>query len=114
YGRQTLANRRLLQEAAFLFSTSVAHMLDERFESEHVKAAIGWHAINDSLQGPSAPGTAYVLLHDHAADAAGSAARQWGFVRGGVGFLPEKMADAARDAGGEIRARAALGGLMGN
>jgi phytoene dehydrogenase-like protein len=66
YGRLILANRRLVEAAAFLFITSASHLLDERFESEHVKAAIGWHAINDSLQGPSAPGTAYVLLHDHA------------------------------------------------
>jgi phytoene dehydrogenase-like protein len=103
YGRLMLANRRLLDEAAFLFIASATRVLDERFESDHVKAAIGWHAINDSLQGPSAPGTAYVLLHDHAADAAGSAARQWGFVRGGMGFLTATMADAVRDAGGEVR-----------
>lgn len=103
YGRLTWSHRRLLEEAAFLFTTSATRLLDERFGSEHVKAAIGWHAINDSLQGPSAPGTAYVLLHDHAADAAGPAARQWGFVRSGMGFLTQKMADAVRDAGGEIR-----------
>lgn len=108
YGRLMLANRRLLEEAAFLFTSSASRLLDERFGSEHVKAAIGWHAINDSLQGPSAPGTAYVLLHDHAADASGPAARQWGFVRSGMGFLTEKMADAVRDAGGEIRTDAAV------
>jgi len=103
FGRLTWSHRRLLEEAAFLFTTSATRLLDERFGSAHVKAAIGWHAINDSLQGPSAPGTAYVLLHDHAADAAGPAARQWGFVRSGMGFLTQKMADAVRDAGGEIR-----------
>jgi phytoene dehydrogenase-like protein len=103
YGRLILANRRLLEEATFLFATSASRLLDERFESDHVKAAIGWHAINDSLQGPSAPGTAYVLLHDHAADAAGPAARQWGFVRGGMGEVTARMADAVRDSGGEIR-----------
>ena len=31
-------------------------------------AALGWHAINDSGAGPSTPGTAYVLLHDHASE----------------------------------------------
>jgi len=77
--------------------------LDEWFDSDHVKAAIGWHAINDSLQGPSAPGTAYVLLHDHAADVMGPAVRSWGFVRGGMGTLTAVMADAVRDAGGEVR-----------
>jgi phytoene dehydrogenase-like protein len=108
YGRLILRNRRLLDEATFLFATSASRLLDERFESEHIKAAIGWHAINDSLQGPSSPGSAYVLLHDHAADAAGSAARQWGFVRGGMGVVTARMADAVRDAGGEIRTDAAV------
>ena len=49
------------------------------------KAALGWHAINDSTAGPSTPGTAYVLLHDHASEQAGGGIRPWGFVRGGIG-----------------------------
>jgi phytoene dehydrogenase-like protein len=44
-----------------------------------------------------------VLLHDHASEQAGGGIRQWGFVRGGIGKLPEAMADAAREAGAEIR-----------
>jgi phytoene dehydrogenase-like protein len=77
--------------------------LAERFHDEHVKAALGWHAINDSAAGPSTPGTAFVLLHDHASEAAEGGVRQWGFVRGGMGRLTEVMADAAREAGCEIR-----------
>ena len=75
----------------------------EFFESEVVMAAMGWHAINDSVAGPSTPGTAYVLLHDHAAEQAGGGLRTWGFVRGGIGLVTEAMADAAREAGAEIR-----------
>ena len=56
---------------------------------------MGWHAINDSVAGPSTPGTAYVLLHDHAAEQAGGGLRTWGFVRGGIGLVTEAMADAA-------------------
>ncbi len=74
-------------------------MLAERFESEHVRAALGWHAINDSVAGPSTPGTAFVLLHDHASEDSDGGVRQWGFVRGGMGVLTERMADAAREAG---------------
>jgi len=96
--------RASIDEALWLFSTSVSQFLDERFESEHVKAAIGWHAINDSTAGPSTPGTAYVLLHDHASEQTeGGGMRAWGFVRGGMGRLAETMADAAREAGAEIR-----------
>ena len=77
--------------------------LGERFESDPVMAALGWHAINDSIAGPSTPGTAYVLLHDHAAEQAGGGLRTWGFVRDGIGRVTEAMADAAREAGAEVR-----------
>ncbi len=69
-------------------------------------ATLGWHAINDSTAGPSTPGSAYVLLHDHASEQAGGGIRQWGFVRGGIGRLPEAMADAAREAGAVVRTEA--------
>lgn len=95
--------RDLINEALFLFSTSVTQFLDERFENEYVKAAIGWHAINDSIAGPSTPGTAYILLHDHASEDPGGGARSWGFVKGGMGEVTRAMADAAREAGAEIR-----------
>ena len=78
-------NRARISDALFLFGTSANQYLSEYFESEQVRAALGWHAINDSTGGPSTPGTAFVLLHDHASDAAGGGIRQWGFVRGGIG-----------------------------
>ncbi len=113
YGRLMFKNRRLMQDAAFLFTTSVTQYLGERFESEHLKAAIGWHAINDSLAGPSTQGTAYVLLHDHAAEEqADGGVRQWGFVRGGIGVLTQRMADAAREAGAEVRTDAEVSRVM--
>src|SRR5262249_55038548 len=65
WGRIGWRQRRRLGDLAYLFSTSATQFLSERFESEHVKAALGWHAINDSVAGPSTPGTAYVLIHDH-------------------------------------------------
>jgi phytoene dehydrogenase-like protein len=113
YGRLMMKHRALMQDAAFLFTTSAAQYLGERFESEHVKSAIGWHAINDSLAGPSSSGTAYVLLHDHAAEEqAGGGVRQWGFVRGGMGQLADRMADAAREAGAEIRTDAEVDRIL--
>jgi phytoene dehydrogenase-like protein len=102
-GRTGLRHRRDLLDLAFLFSTSVTQFLGERFTSEHVMASLGWHAINDSVAGPSTPGTAYVLLHDHAGELDEGAPRKWGFVRGGMGRLTQLMAEAAREAGAEIR-----------
>ncbi len=96
-------HRAAINDALFLFATSCTQYLGEFFESDVVMAAMGWHAINDSIAGPSTPGTAYVLLHDHAAEQAGGGLRTWGFVRGGIGLVTEAMADAAREAGAEIR-----------
>ena len=102
-GKLAAGKRDLINEALFLFTTSVTQFLEERFENEYVKAAIGWHAINDSIAGPSSPGSAYILLHDHAGEDTEAGARSWGFVRGGIGRLTEAMAEAAREAGAEIR-----------
>lgn len=104
--------RKHLDELARLFTSSAHGILAERFESEHVKAALGWHAINDSVAGPSTPGTAFVLLHDHASEETDGGVRQWGFVRGGMGVLTSIMADAAREAGAEIRCDASVSGIV--
>ena len=112
WGRIGLKQRKHLADLAFLFSTSATQFLSERFTDEHVKAALGWHAINDSVAGPSTPGTAFVLLHDHASEEVDGGVRQWGFVRGGMGTLTEAMADAARAAGCEIRCDAEVAQVM--
>lgn len=111
-GGRALRHRRALLGAGYLFSTSASQYLDEWFESDVLKAALGWHAINDSVSGPSTPGTAYVLLHDHAAEEAGGGVRSWGFVRGGMGVVADLMADAARAAGAEIRTDARVEALL--
>jgi phytoene dehydrogenase-like protein len=105
-GARAARHRDVINEATWLFATSATQFLDERFESEIVKATLGWHAINDSLYGPSTPGTAYVLLHDHAAEQAAAGSRSWGFVRGGIGRVTEAMAAAAQEAGAKIRTSA--------
>ncbi len=112
WSRVGFRQRRVLTDVAFLFSTSATRFLAERFTSEHVMAALGWHAINDSVAGPSTPGTAYVLLHDHASEDAEGGVRQWGFVRGGMGRVTAAMADAAREAGCEIRCDAEVGRVL--
>lgn len=61
---------------------------------------LGWDSISNTLAGPSTPGTAYALLHEHAATALGGAS--WGFVRGGMGTVTALLAEAARRCGAEI------------
>ncbi len=103
-----LRYRGLWLDAIHLLATSAAGYLDERFECDEVKATLGWFAINDSVSGPSTPGTAYSLLHEFASDEAGGGLRKWGFVPGGMGRVPELMAEAAREAGVDIAIDAAV------
>ena len=102
-GTHATRHRKQVLAAGQLFATSATQYVEQYFESEQVKAAFGWHAINDSVLGPSDPGTAYVLLHDHASEDTGAGVRSWGFVRGGIGRVTELLADAAVEAGAEIR-----------
>ena len=111
-GRLAARNRGRISDALYLFGTSANQYLSEHFSSEQVRATLGWHAINDSTGGPSTPGTAFVLLHDHASDVSGGGIRQWGFVRGGIGKLTEAMADSAREAGAEIRIGAPVASVL--
>jgi len=86
--------------AVKLFATSARDYLEQRFRSEHACAALGWDSISNTLAGPSTPGTAYALLHEHAASALGGTS--WGFVRGGMGQVTAHLYDAAREAGAEV------------
>jgi phytoene dehydrogenase-like protein len=101
-GLLAIRNRRELDEMAYLFATSASQYLDEHFEDEMVKSALGWESISNTLAGPSTPGTAYGLLHEAASGGTGGGVG-WGFVRGGMGTVTALMADAAREAGAEIR-----------
>jgi phytoene dehydrogenase-like protein len=105
-GRRAFANRRILEEALYLTSTSAIQYLGERFESEEVKSALGWDSIGNSLSGPSTPGSAFSLLHEHGFVIEDGSA--WGFVQGGMGTVTQLMADAAREAGAEIRTGVAV------
>jgi phytoene dehydrogenase-like protein len=107
-GGSAFRNRKMVLEATFLMMASAAQYLDERFESDEVKAGLGWFSINDSVSGPSTPGTAFTLLHEYASSESGGGVRKRGFVQGGISVLPELMADAVREAGAEVRTGAAV------
>ena len=102
-GGTAVWNRKFLLEAYHLMMASSTTYLDEHFESDEVKAGLGWFSVNDSVSGPSTPGTAYTLLHEYASSEAGGGVRKWGFVRGGIGTLGRLMGDAVREAGAEVR-----------
>ena len=81
---------------------SVADLLNEWFEKESLKAALAAGAIHGSFVGPRQQGTSFNLLHHQLGESNG-ALRTAGIVRGGIGYLPQALALAARQYGAEIR-----------
>src|SRR5438309_3647878 len=61
--------------------------------------------------GVRSPGTAYVLLHHYMGEIDG-AFRAWGFARGGTGAISNAIADAAREAGVEIRTQSGISQII--
>jgi phytoene dehydrogenase-like protein len=90
-----------------LFTRSAGEMLDERFESDLVKALFGFDAIVGNYASPYAAGSAYVMLH-HAFGEVNGKKGVWGHAIGGMGAITQAMAQAARGHGAEIETDAAV------
>src|SRR5258707_1018006 len=96
--RLSLEQQRSLLD---LFARSAGEMLDERFESDLVKALYGFDAIVGNYASPYAAGSAYVMLH-HAFGEVNGKKGVWGHAIGGMGAITQAMARAARGHGAEI------------
>ena len=82
-------------EAAFqLFRRSAGDVLDGWFESDPIKAVLGFDAVIGNLASPYTAGSAYVLLH-HAFGEVNGKSGVWGYAIGGMGAIPQAMASAA-------------------
>src|ERR1700751_3792775 len=88
-----------------LMTMSAIDFLDQWFETDVLKATMSASGIIGTFLGVRSPGTAYVLLHHYMGEIDG-AFRAWGFARGGTGAISNSIADAAREAGVEIRTQA--------
>ncbi len=84
----------------------VADLVAEWFETDLLQATIAARGIFGTAQGPWSAGTGAVLLLNAAIDSApgGSSVT----IKGGPGALTSAMAEAAREAGAEIRVGAAV------
>ncbi|MFA7321666.1 MAG: NAD(P)/FAD-dependent oxidoreductase, partial [Dokdonella sp.] len=92
----------LRQELLDLFTISAAEYLDRWFESEPIKAVLGFDGIVGNYASPHTPGSAYVLLH-HVFGEVNGIKGAWGHAIGGMGAITQAMARAARAAGVDIR-----------
>ena len=94
-----------------LMTMSAADFLDQWFETDVLKATMSASGIIGTFLGVRSPGTAYVLLHHYMGEIDG-AFRSWGFARGGTGAISNAIADAAREAGVEIRTNAPVAKVL--
>jgi phytoene dehydrogenase-like protein len=94
-----------------LMTMSAVDFLDQWFETDVLKATMSASGIIGTFLGVRSPGTAYVLLHHYMGEIDG-AFRSWGFARGGTGAISNSIADAAREAGVEIRTKAGVSQIL--
>ena len=74
-----------------LFTRSAGDLLDGWFESEPLKAALGWDSVVGNFASPYSPGSAYVLLH-HVFGEVNGKPGAWGHAIGGMGAITQAMA----------------------
>jgi phytoene dehydrogenase-like protein len=90
-----------------LFSVSAGELLDDLFESDAIKALLGFDAIVGHFASPYAPGSAYVLLH-HVVGEVNGLPGVWGHAVGGMGAITQAMAKGALARGVNIRTNSAV------
>jgi len=94
-----------------LFTSSIADLVEPRFESDAMRGLLSVSGVIGTWAGPRSPGTAYVMLHHHVGEVDGHAAA-WGFPRGGMGGVTQAMAAAAQSFGAKIVCNAAVDQIL--
>jgi phytoene dehydrogenase-like protein len=91
------AQRDLLE----LFGRSAGEVLDDWFESDPIKAALGFDSVVGAWASPYAPGSAYVQMH-HCFGEVNGRKGAWGHAIGGMGAITQAMAKEAARLGIEL------------
>lgn len=102
-GLDLLGRRDLLD----LFTKSAGELLDHWFESEPLKAALGWDSVVGNFASPYTPGSAYVLLH-HVFGEVNGKAGAWGHAIGGMGAISQAIAAECAARGVRVHTGAAV------
>ncbi len=89
------------QDFIRLFSASAGEMLDDEFETDALKALIGFDAVVGNYASPYQAGSAYVMLH-HLLGGVNGKPGTWGHAVGGMGSITECMAAEAAGLGVKI------------
>lgn len=102
---------REMYEFLRILPMSIADLTNEWFETDVLKASLAGGGILGSFVGPRAQGTAFVFLY-HQLGQSNGAFRTSGFVRGGIGNLPQAIARAAQHFGAKIQTGAEVARIL--
>jgi phytoene dehydrogenase-like protein len=86
-----------------LFASSVADLLEDRFESDAMRGVLSVSGVIGTWAGPRSPGTAYVMAHHQIGDVGDGKLGAWGFPEGGMGAVTRSLRDAAESFGAKVR-----------
>ena len=86
-------------------------MLDQWFESDPIKAILGFDGIVGTYASPYAAGTGYVLLH-HCWGEVNGKRGAWGHAIGGMGAITQAMARACAERGVDIRTNLSVSEIL--
>jgi phytoene dehydrogenase-like protein len=100
-------DRRARRDLLDLFTKSAGELLDHWFESEPLKAALGWDSVVGNFASPYTPGSAYVLLH-HVFGQTNGKAGVWGHAIGGMGAITQAIAAECAARGVQLHTGAAV------
>ncbi len=101
----------LRQELLTLFAGSAGDYLDGWFESDPIKAVLGFDSVVGHYASPYSAGSAYVLLH-HVFGEVNGRKGAWGHAIGGMGAITEAMARSAASQGARIEVDAPVAELL--
>jgi phytoene dehydrogenase-like protein len=94
-----------------IFTRSAGDLLDQWFESDPIKAILGFDGIVGTYASPYAAGTGYVLLH-HCFGEANGRKGAWGHAIGGMGAITRAMARACGERGVDVRTGAGVAEIV--
>jgi phytoene dehydrogenase-like protein len=94
-----------------LFTRSAGDMLDQWFESDPIKAILGFDGIVGTYDSPYAAGTGYVLLH-HCWGEVNGKKGAWGHAIGGMGAITQAIARACAVRNVDIRTNRAVSEIL--
>ena len=94
-----------------LFTRSAGDVLDQWFESDPIKAILGFDGIVGTYSSPYAAGAGYVLLH-HCWGEVNGKKGVWGHAVGGMGAITQAMARACVVRGVDIRTNSAVSEIL--